>query len=82
MNEPACSEISDHGLMGMVMGNMKHKNAIRQEDVPDVEQRQCEYCRHFRKDEYTGYCHIHRAYVPKTFVCAQFASHDPSAEGE
>ena len=35
-------------------------------------QQHCEGCRHFQKDEYTGYCRIQNAYVLKTFWCVQF----------
>jgi hypothetical protein len=47
---------------------------MTQEHDIDTQQQQCEYCQHFQKDEYTGYCRVHRAYVPKTFCCAQFES--------
>jgi hypothetical protein len=55
-----------------VMETNVQDSLMEQGDDIDVQQRCCEYCQHFQKDEYTGYCHIHHAYVAKTFWCARF----------
>ncbi len=52
-----------------------------QESTEGVQRPHCENCRHFQKDEYTGYCRIHHAYVLKTFWCIQFESALKSSEG-
>jgi hypothetical protein len=60
-------------LMIIVMETDAHNSSIKQDhDAVDTQQRRCEDCRHFQKDEYTGYCRIHHAYVLKTFWCIQF----------
>jgi hypothetical protein len=74
------SGITQNGLAGVRIKHDMPNALVVQEDEVNTQQQQCEYCRHFQKDEYTGYCRIHRAYVAKTFWCPQFNPLNSSLE--